>query len=88
MPKEGEVPKSAQMTIRIFYPNPVCGPSTLWAGIEYISQLYKATYIEKWDPIYHEIVFIDDKGKRHSILGLACHLEETMEDSGGIDGQV
>jgi hypothetical protein len=88
MPKEGEVPKSAQMVIRVFYPNPICSPNNLWQGVDYISRLYKVHYLERYDPIYHELVFIDDKKIRHHIIGLAYHLEETMDDSGGLDGQV
>jgi len=87
MPREGEVPASAKMTIRVFYPNPTCGSTVLWQGLDFISHLYEVSYLERLDPIYHELVFIDKKGIRHRIIGLAYHVEETMEDSGGIDGQ-
>lgn len=76
------------MTIRVFYPNPVNTDKyyTLPIGIDGISKLHNVTYIEKCDPIYHELVFIDENKVRHQIIGLAYHLEEKMGDAGGIDG--
>jgi hypothetical protein len=87
MPREGEVPKEAKMTIRVFYPNPIISHDEPWRGIDFISRLFNVSYLERYDPIYHELVFIDDKQVRHHVIGLAYHLEETMPDSGGIDGQ-
>ena len=87
MPKEGPVLPGTQMTIRVFYPNPVISPSQPWQGIDFISQSYKVIDLVRYDPIYHELVFIDDKIVRHHIIGLAYHLEETLQDPGGIDVQ-
>lgn len=75
----------AGTTIRIFYPNPV---KSGYQNIDTISKIYNVSYLEVLDPIYHELVFIDDKKTRHRIIGLAYHLEEKMEDAGGIDGSV
>lgn len=85
-----EGPATPGITIRVFYPNPTgynLGPNPNPQGLDAISRLYNVTYIITLDPIYHELVFIDDKQTRHSIIGLAYHLEEKMEDAGGIDAQ-
>jgi hypothetical protein len=88
--REGQA--SPGMTIRVFYPNPVGYNQASHEyidthGLAAISKLYNVTYIMTLDPIYHELVFIDDKQTRHTIIGLAYHLEEKMEEAGGIDVQ-
>lgn len=87
MPREGEVPREAEMTIRVFWPNSVSSHKYEWTGLDFISHSYKVSYLEKLDPIYHELAFIDDKGVRHQFVGLAYHIEEKMGNAGGIDGQ-
>jgi hypothetical protein len=84
MQNEGVYPPG-KMTIRVFYPNPLSD----WIGtspLDGISKLHQVSYLEILDPIYHELVFIDDKKVRHHIIGLPYHVEEKMEDAGGIDG--
>lgn len=90
---------AGKMTIRVFFPNPVPIDHTAikmgWAmkhpykvPLDSISQLYNVSYLWKNDPIYHELVFQDDKGNRHSIIGLAYHMEETMDSAEGIDASI
>jgi hypothetical protein len=55
--------------------------------LDYFSEEFKVSYLYKLDPIYHELCFTDDKGIRHQFIGLPYHVEEKMEDAGGIDGQ-
>lgn len=69
-------------TIRVFYPNPL---SIEYGGLDAISKLYNVTFIFKNDPIYHELVFIDDKNVQHQIIGLAYHMEQKLASDGGID---
>lgn len=94
MIKQGQV---AGMRIRVFYPNPIgsithgtiAGTSLARPNpLDDISTEYNVTYLEVLDPIYHELCFIDDKGIRHRIIGLAYHVQETMEQADGIDGQI
>jgi len=74
------------MKIRVFYPNRL---SKDWAAspLDRISIEYNVTYLFKNDPIYHELVFVDDKNIRRQIIGLAYIVEETLETSDGVDGQ-
>lgn len=83
MIKQGQV---AGMRIRVFYPNPIGykRPNPL----DDISIEYNVTYLEVLDPIYHELCFIDDRGVRHRIIGLAFHVQESMEKADGIDVQI
>jgi hypothetical protein len=80
--REGQIQGA---TIRVFYPNPI---SSGYQNVDTISKVYNVTYIIALDPIYHELVFIDDQKTRHTIIGLAYHLEEKLENAGGIDGAV
>jgi hypothetical protein len=75
------------MKIRVFYPNPLPGT---YSGnpISAISEVHNVTYLFKNDPIYHELVFVDDKNIRRQIIGLAYIVEETLEKSDGVDGQL
>jgi len=78
---------SGTMRIRVFYPNPLPGT---YSGnpLNGISIEYNVTYLFKNDPIYHELVFVDDKNVRRQIIGLAYIVEETLETSDGVDGQL
>ena len=87
MAREGEVPKSAGMTIRVFWPNPLPGTYT-GNPLNLISSVFQVSYLEKLDPIYHELAFIDEKGKRHQFVGLAYWIEEIMAEAGGVDVSV
>lgn len=90
MTKEGLVPETAQMTIRVFYPNPIKGLNVVGTEsdrLDCISKIFKVKYLYKNDPLYHELVFIDENGIRHQIIGLAYHLEEKLPHSGGIDAE-
>lgn len=76
MSKEGAPEASGvRMTIRVFYPNPVDSNSR--NPMDRISEAYEVSYLWKMDPVYHELVFEDSRGIRHSIIGLAYHVEET-----------
>ena len=48
----------------------------------------KFSYLEKLDPIYHELAFIDMIGVRHQFVGLAYHVEETMPSACDVDSQI
>jgi hypothetical protein len=94
MIKQGPVSKC---TIRVFYPNPIGHITTGTVSgldsarpnpIDDISKEYNVVYLEVLDPIYHELCFIDDKGIRHRIIGLAYHMQETVEESHGVDAQL
>lgn len=82
MSKEGAPEASGvRMTIRVFYPNPVNANFSMKHRPEHyldtISDVYTVSYLWKMDPVYHELVFEDIDGVRHSIIGLAYHVEET-----------
>ena len=85
MATEGKVEKGT-MTIRVFYPNQL-GSHTGGNRLDLISKQYVVTYLEVCDPIYHELCFYDDHNTRHRIIGLPYHIEERIEDSGGVDAQ-
>lgn len=86
-----EGPKNGSMKIRVFYPNPISttfGSDPIPKRVDMISEEFTISYLERLDPIYHELVFIDIKGIRHQIVGLAYHLTEPMPESLGVDAQV
>jgi hypothetical protein len=86
MSREGQV-NPGSMWIRVFYPNPI--PGTYQGNpLNLISTEYEVSYLYKLDPIYHELVFSDTKGIRHSIIGLAYHMRETLAESGGVDASI
>lgn len=73
--------------IRVFFPNPLPGTYT-GSPKNLISEEYEVLFIDRIDPIYHELVFIDKHSIRHRIIGLAYHMREKMADAGGIDAAV
>jgi len=75
------------MKIRVFYPNPLPGTYS-GSPLDGISIAYNVTYLFKNDPIYHELVFVDDKNVRRQIIGLPYILEEILEKADGVDGQL
>ncbi|MGC1582605.1 MAG: hypothetical protein WA766_14045 [Candidatus Acidiferrales bacterium] len=87
MTREGEVAKSAKMTIRVYFPNPL-PKYPFGEPLDSISILYEVSYLEKLDPIYHELAFIDMIGVRHQFVGLAYHVEETMPSACDVDSQI
>jgi hypothetical protein len=90
MQKEGK--PEGVMTIRVFYLGTMPGKMDPSSGSirgyrDYFSEVFTVSYLWKNDPIYHELVFVDDKGVRHQFIGLPYHVEEKMPASCGIDGQ-
>jgi hypothetical protein len=78
-------PNELEMRIRVFWPNSI---SHSLGGIDYISQEYIVDTLEVNDPIYHQLVFIDNEGRRHQIVGLAYHIIEEAKKANGIDAIV
>jgi len=79
-----EGPVNSTCRIRVYYPNPL--PCTYQGDPRsIISEVHEVSYIDRFDPVYHEVCFTDKKGIRHRILGLACELTEAVVPAAGID---
>lgn len=88
MTTQGQPAPGSEMRIRVFYPNPLIATSQPTAPIDLISKEYVVSYIIAFDPIYHEVIFVDDQNIRRRFLGLACEITEKMPDACGIDAHI